>query len=170
MASRGRPVVLERDAAALYDAATAFIRIYQFRDRDQALRQGLTVVQAYALDILLSGDGQGLTGLAQALHLDKSTTSRVVSGMTRHGLVEWSRPDNDRRAMWIVASAEGTRRYQRLRRAIVRENARLLASYAPAARRAVIKVLWQLVERAKGAPAASSAARRTAPRTRKARP
>jgi MarR family transcriptional regulator, 2-MHQ and catechol-resistance regulon repressor len=151
MAARSRSSSLQRDAAALYDAATAFIRMYQFRDRDQALRFRLTVVQAYALDILLSRDGQRLTGLAEALRLDKSTTSRIVAGMKRHGLVEWSRPRHDRRAMWIVASAEGKRRYDRLRRALVRENARLLASYAPAARRAAITLLRQLVDRAKDA-------------------
>jgi DNA-binding MarR family transcriptional regulator len=144
---------LGRDAAALYEAATAFIRIYQFRDRDQALKYGLTVVQAYTLDILISTGGEGVTGLALALRLDKSTTSRVISGMARHGLVEWSRPARDRRAKQIVASAEGRRRYQRLRRAIVRDNARLLASYPPAARRGAITILWQLVQRAGGPPA-----------------
>ena len=140
----------QRDAAALYDAATAFIRFYQFRDRDQALRLGLTVVQAYALDNLVTAGGQRLTGLAHALQLDKSTASRIVAGMKRRGLVEWSRPEHDRRAMWIVASAEGKRRYDRLRRAIVRQNARLLASYPPAARRAAIQILRQLVDRAQG--------------------
>ena len=150
MAARPRSSSLRRDAAELYGAATAFIRLYQFRDRDQALRFGLTVVQAYALDILLSADGRRLTELAEALRLDKSTTSRIVAGMKRHGLVEWSRPEHDRRAMRIVASAEGKRRYERLRRAIVRENARLLASYGPAARRAAITILRQLVQRAEG--------------------
>jgi MarR family transcriptional regulator, 2-MHQ and catechol-resistance regulon repressor len=79
--------VVESDAADLYKAATAFIRIYQFRDREQALQLGLTVVQAYALDILLSANGQRLTELAEALQLDKSTTSRIVAGMKRRGLV-----------------------------------------------------------------------------------
>ena len=170
MAARSRSSSLQRDAAELYDAATAFIRNYQFRDREQALRLGLTVVQAYALSVLLSGDGQRLTGLAEALQLDKSTTSRIVAGMKRHGLVAWSRPEHDRRAVWIVASAEGKRRYERLRAAIVRENARLLASYPPAARRAAIKILRQLVDRAEGANAVSSTARRRAPRTRRQRP
>ena len=56
MAPRSRSSSLQRDAAELYDAATAFIRMYQFRDRDQALRFGLTVAQAYALEVLLSRD------------------------------------------------------------------------------------------------------------------
>ncbi len=152
MGTRRRPSLL-RDAAALYEAATAFIRIYQFRDRDQALRFGLTVVQAYTIDVLLSSRGDSLTGLARALRLDKSTMSRVISGMTKWGLVEWSRPDQDRRAKQIVASPEGRRRYERLRRAIVRDNVRLLASYTPAARRAVITALRELAQRASGAPA-----------------
>jgi DNA-binding MarR family transcriptional regulator len=152
MVTRRRRSSLQRDAAALYEAATALIRFYQFRDRDQALKFGLTVVQAYTLDILLCSDGQSLTGLAHGLRLDKSTVSRVIAGMTRHGLVEWSRPEHDLRAKQIVASAEGRRRYERLRRAIVRDNARLLASYTPAARRAIITALRQLAHRAGGAP------------------
>jgi DNA-binding MarR family transcriptional regulator len=152
MIPRAPRSTLQRDAAALYDAATAFIRIYQFRDRDHALRFGLTVVQAYTLDILLSGGGQSLTGLALSLRLDKSTMSRVISGMTSHGLVEWSRSVQDRRAKRIVASPEGRRRYDRLRRSIVRDNARLLASYPGAARRAGITILRQLAQRAAGAP------------------
>ena len=155
MAARSPPSSLQRDAAELYEAATAFIRLYQFRDRDQALRLGLTVVQAYALDILLSRDGQRLSGLAEALQLDKSTTSRIVAGMKRRGLVEWSRPEHDRRAMWIVASADGKQRYERLRRAIVRENALLLSSYAPAARHAVVQILRRLVRRAEDARVAT---------------
>ena len=139
---------MEQDAAALYDAATAFIRAYQFRDRDQALRQGLTVVQAYALDFLRRSDGQRLTELAEALQLDKSTTSRVVAGMKRRGLVDWSHPADDRRAIRIVATSEGKQRYERLRRAIVRENVRLLSPYSATARRAALMILEQLVERA----------------------
>lgn len=148
--SMNRPAktaALDRDASELYDAGTAFIRIYQFRDRDQALRFDLTVVQAYTLDILLSCGGLSLTQLAEALGLDKSTTSRVVSGMARRGLVEWSRPEEDRRAMWIVASSDGERRYTALRRAIVAQNAELLSSYSPVARRAAIRILRELAER-----------------------
>jgi DNA-binding MarR family transcriptional regulator len=141
---------LQHDAAQLYAAATAFIRIYQFRDRDQALRFGLTVVQAYTLDILLATGGVGLTRLAQALRVDKSTTSRVVSGMTRRGLVEWSRAKHDRRAKEIVASGEGKRRYERLRHAIMGDNARLLASYSPSERQTAITILRQLADRAAG--------------------
>ena len=144
-----RMPTLAHDADELYDAATAFIRTYQFRNRDQSLKYDLTVAQAYALDALLACGGTSLNGVAQALQLDKSTTSRIVSGMERSGLVEWSRPEHDQRAKQIVASREGRRRYQQLRRAIVKDNARLLAEYTPAARTAIIKVLGQLATRAR---------------------
>ena len=140
---------LTRDADALYDAATAFIRVYQFRNRDSALAFGLTVAQAYTLDLLVASRGETLTALATALRLDKSTTSRIVSGMTERGLVDWSRAENDRRAKAIVATKEGRRRYRRLRRALVRDNERLLSAYAAAERRAFVRLLWQLAERGK---------------------
>lgn len=138
---------LQRDAAALYEAATLFIRIHQFRNRDQTLRFGLTVVQAYTLDSLLRSGGDSLTGLAEKLRLDKSTMSRVIKGMTKGSLVEWSRPERDLRAKDIVASVEGRRRYERLRRAIVKDNVGLLMSYKPAERRALIGALRRLAER-----------------------
>ena len=140
---------LSRDAIALYQAGTAFIRHYQFRRRDHGLKHGLTVVQAYAIDLLLVSGGDSLTGLAQALQLDKSTASRIVSGMERHGLIEWSRPEHDQRGKRIVASREGRRRYERLRGAIIRDNARLLASYSAAERRAIVGALAQLAARAR---------------------
>ena len=170
MTTRNDSPSLQQDASALYDAATAFIRIYQFRDRDHALKYGqLTVVQAFALDLLITSGEQSLTGLAQSIRLDKSTTSRVVAGMKKHGLVEWSRPEHDRRAMAIVASAEGRRRYQRLRRAVVGNNARLLASYSPAARQAAITLLWQLARRAGEALASEAVTSRTVRRTPRSR-
>jgi DNA-binding MarR family transcriptional regulator len=138
---------LRRDAVALYDAATAFIRHYQFRNRDQALAFGLTVVQAYALDLLVNSHGETLTALAAALHLDKSTMSRIVAGMQRRGLVDGRRSAGDRRAMAIAASKKGRRRYERLRHAIVRDNERLLAQYPAAERRAIVDVLRRLADR-----------------------
>ena len=147
-----RERALLREASELYDAATDFIRIYQFRDRNQGLDRGLTVVQAYTLDILVKRKGQALLELARALYLDKSTTSRIVAGMARLGLVEWFRPLNDQRVKRIEASVEGKRRYTRFRNAIVRDNARLLASYSSAARREAIKMLCDLAKRARPDP------------------
>jgi DNA-binding MarR family transcriptional regulator len=141
---------LRRDATDLYAAATAFIRLYQFRDRNQALRFGLTVVQAYTIDLLVASGTLTLTNIAAALRLDKSTMSRAIAGMARRGLVAWSRAPDDARVKAIVATAEGRRRYVRLRDAIIADNARLLAAYTPGQRRAIVSSLRQLAERSAG--------------------
>jgi hypothetical protein len=80
-----------------------------------------------------------------ALQLDKSTTSRIIAGMERSRLIEWSRPEYDQREKHIMASREGKKRYTRMRTAIVRQNEELLAEYSPAGRKAVIKALQQLL-------------------------
>jgi DNA-binding MarR family transcriptional regulator len=138
---------LMRDAVMLFDAATAFIRIYQFRDRDSSLRHGLTVAQAYTLDLLVRTGGMSLTGLAKQLYLDKSTTSRIVAGMAKRHLIRVSRPSHDGRGRWIETSTEGRRRYERLRRGLVRDNARFLASCSKAVRRAIVTSLQRLAAR-----------------------
>src|SRR2546426_9564327 len=115
MAAPRRSSSVHRGAAALYDAATAFIRFYQFRDRDQALRLGLTVVQAYALDTLLAAGGPRLAGLADALQVDKSTTSLIVAGMKRRALVEWLRAEHDLGGTRYAAPAVGRRCFHALR-------------------------------------------------------
>ncbi|MBY0497985.1 MAG: MarR family winged helix-turn-helix transcriptional regulator [Cyanobacteria bacterium] len=140
------------DADALFDAATAFIRIYQFRSRDQALSFGLTVAQAYTLDLLLSCRGTTQNAIAGALQLDKSTTSRIIKGMTRARLIDIERGEHDQREKFIVASREGRKRYTRMRAAIVRQNEQLLSEYSAAGRKAVIKALRQLAERASTRP------------------
>ena len=140
---------LAADADALFDAATAFIRIYQFRSRDKVLYYGLTVAQAYALEVVLAHDGVTLNEVARALRLDKSTTSRIISSMAQTKLIEITRPDHDQREKRIVASREGRKRYTRMRAAIVKQNEQLLAGYSAAGRRAAIKALRQLAERAR---------------------
>ena len=156
MGNRRKEASLQRDAAELYEAATLFIRFYQFRNRDQALRAGLTVVQAYTLDILVAGGGSTVTEITETLRLDKSTVSRIIAGMTRKGLVKWSTLPDDRRTKQVVASAEGARRYKQLRTAIIRQNARLLATYSSGARRAIIATFQRLTGRGNSSRAASS--------------
>lgn len=149
-ANRHQSNVLRQDAERLYTTATEFIRVYQFRDRNQTLRHGLTAAQAYVLELLLRrDDGWGLLELAAQLYLDKSTTSRIVSSMKKHRLVEWSRAEADRRAMVIVASPNGRKRYVRFREAIVRQNARLLSEFSQAERAAALRMLQRLADRAK---------------------
>src|SRR5262245_52726641 len=74
------------DAEAVYDVMTEMLRIYQFRDRDRVASHGLTVTQAYALDIILRRGEVTAKELALDLALEKSTVSRLVDGMVANDL------------------------------------------------------------------------------------
>ena len=55
----------------------------QFRDRDRICCHDISVTQCYALETLVQQGPVRLSGLAERLFLDKSTTSRVVSTLVR---------------------------------------------------------------------------------------
>ena len=66
------------DAAELYDALAALVRVYQFRDRDRICCHDVSVTQCYAMEALLKIGPCSLNALAAELYLDKSTASRVA--------------------------------------------------------------------------------------------
>lgn len=143
---RARPAdrTLGRDASGLYAVMTDLLRLYQFRDRDRAGYHGLTVTQCYVLDALERAGTSTLRSLAAELRLDKSTASRIVSGMLRRGFVRRGADPGDGRAMRLESTATGRRRYARVRRDLVAENARLLKEFSPATRQNLIRLIRAL--------------------------
>jgi MarR family transcriptional regulator, 2-MHQ and catechol-resistance regulon repressor len=82
---RADDATLTRQARELQDALSEFVRVYQFRDRDQICCHDVSVTQCYALDALLRRGLATLNELAAELCLDKSTASRVVATLERKG-------------------------------------------------------------------------------------
>ena len=74
---------LQRDAEALQSAVSSLVRIYQFRDRNRICCHDISVTQCYALEALVEQGPLRLGALAERMHLDKSTTSRVVQTLVR---------------------------------------------------------------------------------------
>jgi len=140
---------LEADASAVYDVMTEMLRIYQFRDRDRVASHGLTVTQAYALDIVLRRGEVTAKELAADLALEKSTVSRLVDGMVTNGLVERVDHPSDARSAILRATSLGRRLYGAFRRNIVRENADALRGLAPAERATFIETLRRFTDAAK---------------------
>jgi MarR family 2-MHQ and catechol resistance regulon transcriptional repressor len=147
--SRAPNDALETDAAAVYDVMTEMLRIYQFRDRDRVASHGLTVTQAYALDIILRRGELTAKDLALELALEKSTVSRLIDGMVANHLVERSGHPRDARSALLCATPLGRRLYTAFRRNIVRENADALRELAPAQRATFIETLRRFTDAAK---------------------
>lgn len=139
---------LERDAAALHAAVADLVRVYQFRDRDRICCHDISVTQCYALETLVQQGPVRLSGLAERLFLDKSTTSRVVSTLVRKKYVE-QRPDlNDRRATTLHATPQGQRLYARITDDLVEQQKQLLQDLDPEVRAGVVTVLRRLADAA----------------------
>jgi DNA-binding MarR family transcriptional regulator len=137
---------LDQDAAALYDALSDLIRVYQFRDRDRICCHDLSITQCYALEALTKRSGATLNDMAADLFLDKSTASRVVSALDRKGYVERRPHPEDRRAIQLVVTPAGRELHDRIRRDIIEQEKRLLRDFDPETRASLATLLRRLAQ------------------------
>src|SRR5687768_3147909 len=98
---------LHQDAVALQAAVSELVRVYQFRDRDRICCHDVSVTQCHALETLVDHGPMRLSGLAERLFLDKSTTSRVVGTLVKKGYVEQRADAQDGRAIALSATRKG---------------------------------------------------------------
>ncbi len=132
------------DAAELYDALSALVRVYQFRDRDRICCHDVSVTQCYAMEALIKIGPCSLNALAAELYLDKSTASRVVTVLERKGYVS-RRPDpDDARAMCLEITPAGRRLHDRIRNELVAEQAAMIEDLGPAVRHGAVVLLQRL--------------------------
>lgn len=118
--------VLHEDAVALHAALTELVRLYQFRDRDRICCHDVSITQCNALEILVERGPSRSQALADALRLDKSTTTRVVDALVRKGYAQ-RRPDpDDARAVELSVTASGRALYERINGELIDQQAELL--------------------------------------------
>jgi len=139
---------LDRDAAALHNALSTLIRVYQFRDRDKICCHDISVTQCYALDGLVRNGPLTLNQLASHLYLDKSTVSRVVNAMERKGLIARRPHSDDRRAVMLDATDEGRQLCELIRSDLEEQEKRLIADFEPETRAAMIELIGRLAKAA----------------------
>ena len=143
-----QPADLQKDAAALQEAVSELVRVYQFRDRDRICCYDISVTQCHALDTLVEHGPMRLSALAERLFLDKSTTSRVVSTLVRKGYVEQRADASDGRATTLSATRQGQRLCTRISTDLVEQQKELLEAFAPDVRAGVIQVIRRLAQAA----------------------
>lgn len=122
----GRSATTERHAEALHSALSRLVRVYQFRDRDTICCHDISVTQWYALEALAEHGVLRSQALADALRLDKSTTTRVVDSLVRKGYVERQPEEEDRRAVALKITARGRSLYERINRELIEQQVELL--------------------------------------------
>ena len=140
--------VLHEDAAALHAAVTELVRLYQFRDRDKICCHDVSITQCNALEILVERGPSRSQALADALRLDKSTTTRVVDALVRKGYVE-RRPDpDDARAVALTATQSGRALYERINGELIDQSAELLRDLDHDVRAAATTLIARLAKAA----------------------
>jgi DNA-binding MarR family transcriptional regulator len=139
---------LETDAAALHEALSELVRVYQFRDRDRIGCHDVSVTQCYAIDALLRRGPGGLNELAAELYLDKSTASRVVATLERKGYVSRTGHPDDGRAIVLSVTAAGRRLHDRIRKDLVSQTRELLQDFAPDVRQGAARLILRLARAA----------------------
>lgn len=120
------------------------LRRSQARNRDTAGRLSLS-----QWDLLRALDGErGLAvgKLAEAAGITPATTTRVLDGLERTGVVERFRPDGDRRTVMVKLTPEGLRRVKATRRWMARRRQRLFQGLEPVERMPAERMLRSLAE------------------------
>jgi DNA-binding MarR family transcriptional regulator len=82
-------------------------------ERDLGERHGLGVTEFEVLERLAENPGRKfrVQELAESVHLSQSALSRMIGRLERHGLVERSLCDNDRRGIYVCLTGAGRRRH-----------------------------------------------------------
>jgi DNA-binding MarR family transcriptional regulator len=142
------PARLEADAAALHEALSELVRVYQFRDRDRICCHDISVTQCYALEALLRRGPSGLNELAAELYLDKSTASRVVAALERKGYVSRASHPEDGRAIVLKATPAGKRLCDRIREDLIEQAKQLLEGFESEVRQGAARLISRLARAA----------------------
>ena len=144
----GNGATPDDDTVQFHRALSELIRVYQFRDRDRICCYDISVTQCYALELLALRGPSTVNDLAAGLYLDKSTTSRVIDALERKGYVARHPHPEDRRALLVQATQEGTDLYTQIEQDILAEEQRLLADFDPEVRRGMTQLIGRLARAA----------------------
>jgi len=139
---------LDGDARALHAAVGELVRVYQFRDRERICMHDVSVTQCYALAALVEQGPIGLSRLAAALYLDKSTASRVVDSLEAKGYVRRDPDPADGRALLLAPTRKGRGLHARIERELVERTRELAADFDPPVRRALVELIGRLARAA----------------------
>ena len=107
-----KPAAPIDDLEALHSALSDFVKLYQFRNRDDRLPHGVTVAQAYGLRALWLGGALSMSELARALTVSVSTLTGVVDQLERKQLVQRVIDPQDRRSFRVELTVKGRKLYE----------------------------------------------------------
>lgn len=108
--------------------------------------QALGVAEAHALAELMTNSPLNQQQLADRLRLQKSTISRLVSGLEQHGWLARTRDGRDGRVLNLILTEEGRRIAQQVAMARAARFQAIMQAIPASDRQQVLNALQHLVE------------------------
>ena len=136
---------LRRQAERLYHTFAELVRGYQFRDREEICCHGVSVSQCYTLDALERQGSMTMSELADHLHLELSTMTRVVDYLVINKLVTRVTDAKDRRVCRVQITRKGESLVFKVRLEVIKEHEAVLREIPPESREAVISAMSRLL-------------------------
>lgn len=134
------------DPDSLHDLLHQLVRsISQVQMLDPSSGHPVTVSEAMALHDLGGQGGLTQQELAARLHLDKSTVSRLVAGLSERGLVSRRRDESNRRFVRLDLTEAGHRLHVEVAAALHSEQLSVLAGMSQAEQAALLTGLTGLL-------------------------
>jgi DNA-binding MarR family transcriptional regulator len=133
--------------AEVRQALRELVRAHQSRERALAGACGLTPTAAHALQTLATLGDITVGQLAGELVVERSTASRIASGLEEKGYLEYVTEARDRRFQHLRITAEGRKMHHEIEERALREMAAVLRPYGPTVRRTLGRRLRELAER-----------------------
>ena len=136
---------LAAQAQRLYQVFAELVRAYQFRDREELCYHGLSVSQCYTLDALDLQGPMTMGALAEHLHLEISTMTRIVDHLVARKLASRVKDRADRRVCRVQATRKGRSLTSGIRADLIKEHESVLRGIPPQGREAAISVMSNLL-------------------------
>jgi MarR family transcriptional regulator, 2-MHQ and catechol-resistance regulon repressor len=130
----------------IYRALSDLARHYQFRNRDEICCYGLTVSQCYALQFLSDRQAISSSELSAHLHLDLSSTTRLVDELVKKTLVTRERSDKDGRVREIQITQHGQKLLSKVETDMAQLVSEALSGFGPSNLKELPAILSALTE------------------------
>ncbi len=144
-----RARVAPADLAAFYDSLQELLRIYQFRNRDQACYGTITPNECYALEAIERAGTLCVTELATCLGLHKSNASRLAAGLAARKLLRRSKNVDNARRLSLELTPRGQALHAAIRARVEQAHREILETFSPANGRLFIRLLDALAAEAR---------------------
>ena len=134
---------LNKQVEKFHEQMVKLIKKYQFRDRNQIVCCGVSVSQCYILESLKDG-ALNMNQLADKMHLQISTVTRVVEQLVLKGFVTREEDVDDRRKRTITLTVSGKAMYQDIWQNIYQSELTILQQFPEENRPMLIDFLKKL--------------------------